>query len=279
MIDCDKCRERMIEALYGELGEDDKASFNAHLGSCALCAAEFKAMTATLELLDKRERPDPGPAFWDGYWDRLSKRLDKEMSPAPSGRPARERLAAIFNIFPKWAYQLAGGAALVVVGILIGRTVLSRPAPPVRQAQQPPPAFTAPGVQQASAPVLRARNFIDRSKLIILALVNYDPRSQDAYGLDLPRQKQVSRELVNEASGLKSDLKDPAQKRLRELVSDLETIFIQIANLESANDLSAVEFVKQGAESRGIMFKINLAEMEQGGKGDRREPQAKASII
>ena len=278
MIDCDKCRERMIEALYGELGEDDKASFDAHLGSCALCAAEFEAMTATLELLDKRERPDPGPAFWDGYWDRLSKRLDKEMSPAPSGRPARERLAAIFDIFPKWAYQLAGGAALVVVGILIGRTVLSRPSPSARQAQQPP-ALTASGVQQASAPVLRARNFIDRSKLNILALVNYDPRSQDAYGLDLPRQKQVSRQLVNEASGLKSDLKDPAQKRLRELVSDLETILIQIANLESANDLSAVEFVKQGAESRGIMFKINLAEMEQGGKGDRREPQAKASII
>jgi len=268
----------MIEALYGQLGEEGKASFDAHLGSCALCAAEFKAMTATLEILDKRERPNPGPAFWDGYWDRLSKRLDKEMSPAPSRRPARESLAAIFNVFPRWAYQLAGGAALVVVGILIGRTVLSRPAPPVRQAQQPP-ALTAPGVQQASAPVLRARNFIDRSKLIILALVNYDPRSQDVYGLDLPLQKLVSRELVNEASGLKSDLKDPAQKRLRELVSDLETILIQIANLDSANDLSAVEFVKRGAESRGIMLKINLAEMEQSGQDDRHAPQAKASII
>ena len=216
MIDCEKCRERMIEALYGELGEDDKASFDAHLGSCASCAAEFKAMTTTLELLDKRERRDPGPAFWVGYWGRLSKRLDKEMSPAPLGRPARERLSAIFNVFPKWAYQLAGAAALVVVGILIGRTVLSRPAPPLRQAQQPP-ALTGPSVQQASAPVLRARNYIDRSKLIILALVNYDPESQDAYGLDLPRQKQLSRELVNEASGLKNDLKDPAQKRLREI--------------------------------------------------------------
>jgi hypothetical protein len=278
MIDCDECRERMIGALYDELGEDDKASFDAHLGVCALCAAEFKDMAAVLALMDKRERPDPGPAFWDGYWDRLSKRLDKEMSPAPLGRPARERLSAIMSFFPKWAYPLAGAAALVVVGILIGRSVLPRSIPPVRQAQQPP-ALTAPGVRQASAPVLRARNYIDRSKLIILALINYDPKSQDAYGLDLPRQKQLSRELVNEASRLKSDLKDPAQKRLRELVSDLETILIQIANLDSANDLSAVEFVKQGAESRGIMFKINLAEMGPGGKGGRRALQAKPSII
>jgi len=278
MIDCEKCRERMIEALYGEFGEEEKVSFDAHLCSCALCAAEFKAMAATLKLLDKRERPDPGPAFWDGYWDRLSKRLDKETGPAPSRSPVRERLAAIFDIFPKWAYQLAGGVALVVVGILIGRTVLSRPVPLVRQAQQPA-VVTAPGVHQAAEPVLRARNFIGRSKLIILALVNYDPGSQDAYGLDLPLQKQVSRELVNEASVIQSELKDPAEKRLRELISDLETILIQIANLDSANDLSAVEFVKQGAESRGIMLKISLAEMEQSGKDDSRAPQAKTSII
>jgi hypothetical protein len=278
MIDCKKCRERMIEALYGEFGKEEKVSFDAHLCSCAMCAAEFKAMVATLELLDKRERPDPGPAFWDGYWDRLSKRLDKETGPAPSRSPVRERLAAIFDIFPKWAYQLAGGVALVVVGILIGRTVLSRPVPLVQQAQQPA-VVTAPGVHQAAEPVLRARNFIGRSKLIILALVNYDPGSQDAYGLDLPLQKQVSRELVNEASGLKSELKDPTEKRLRDLVSDLETILIQIANLDSANDLSAVEFVKQGAESRGIMLKINLAEMEQSGKDDSRAPQAKTPII
>lgn len=278
MIDCDKCREWMIEALYGELGEEGKTSFEAHLGSCTLCAAEFKAMTSTLELLDRRERPDPGPAFWDGYWDRLSKRLDKEMSPTLSRPLVGERLAAIFKIFPKWTYQLAGGAALVVLGILIGRSVLSRPAPPAQQAQQAP-VVTAPSVMQASAPVLRARNFINRSKLIILALVNYDPNSQDAYGLDLPLQKRVSRELVNEASGLKSDLKDPAQKRLRNLVSDLETILIQIANLDSANDLSAVEFVKQGAETRGIVLKINLAEMEQSSKDSPKTPQGKESII
>jgi hypothetical protein len=277
MIDCDKCRERMIEAIYGELGEADKSSFDAHLGFCALCVAEFKAMTATLALMDRRERRDPGPAFWDGYWDRLSKRLDKELNPTLFRPPAREGLTAVFKIFPKWALQLAGGAALVAAGIIIGRTVLMPPAPPAQKVQQPP-ALTVPGIQQPLSPVLRARNFIDRSKLIILALVNYDPGTQDAYGLNLPGQKKLSRELVNEASALKIDLKDPAQTRLRELVSDLETILIQIANLDSANGLSAVEFVKEGAESRGIMLKINLTEMGEGGKVEPRAPQAKASI-
>jgi len=77
----------------------------------------------------------------------------------------------------------------------------------------------------------------------------------------MPLQKRLSRELVNEAGNLKSDLKAPAEKRLRELVADLETILIQIANLESANDLDAVELVKRGVEEKGIFLKINLTEM------------------
>jgi hypothetical protein len=54
-------------------------------------------------------------------------------------------------------------------------------------------------------------------------------------------------------------LKGPGQRRLRELVADLETVLLQIANLESGNDLEAVEFVKQGVENRGLLLKINLS--------------------
>jgi hypothetical protein len=108
---------------------------------------------------------------------------------------------------------------------------------------------------------------------VLLALVNYDPASEDSYALNLPRQKQVSQELVTEAGRIKFDLKDPRQRRLRELVTDLETILLQIANLEAENDLEAVEFVKQGVENRSILLKINLSEMS----GDLSEPSRQSS--
>ncbi len=258
MNECAKCRGLIAEALYDDLSPKDKAAFEAHLVRCGACAAEYAAMTETRKMLDTRERRDPGHDFWEGYWDRLEKRLDAE--PAPATRRAAGRAHRSFALFPAWTFRIAAAAALLVVGIFIGRTLLSPPTPQVARTT-PPAVAPAPGVERASAPVLRARDYFERSKVILLGLVNYDPKASDVYGLDLPQQKRLSRALVNEAGSLKSDLKAPADKRLRELVGDLETILVQIANLESANDLAAVELVKRGVDEKGIFLKINLTEM------------------
>jgi len=113
---------------------------------------------------------------------------------------------------------------------------------------------------------------VDKSKLVLLALVNYVPSGAGPQVLDLSLEKQVSRELVRQAGGLKSDLQGPGLRRLRELVTDLETVLLQISNLESRDDLAAVEFVKQGVESRGIFLKINLSEMGGDLSPSGREP-------
>jgi hypothetical protein len=258
---CEKCRSLLVEALYDDLGPKDKNFFERHTSSCPACAAEYRAMKGTLQIMDGRVRPEPGPDFWDGYWDRLNRRLEKDKASGRVSLPWWRNLGRLRTFAPRWAYQAAAAVALLVVGVLIGRTIfVPRPAP-VEIARQ---TTSPPAIQPAgSDPVLRARDYIDRSKLVLLALVNYDPASKDPYALNLPRQKQVSRELVTEAGQLKSDLKDPRQRRLRELVADLEIILLQIANLEVENDLEAVDFVKQGVESRGIMLKINLSEMSE----------------
>jgi hypothetical protein len=211
-------------------------------------------MTETRKILDTRERQDPGPDFWEDTgtgWRSASTRS--------RGVPRLVRPSA-FVLFPAWGLRFAAASALLLVGILIGRTLLVRRLPCC--AVDPRDHDPAPGVgAQASSPSSGRRTTSERSKLILLGLVNYDPAASDVYGLDLPRQKQLARALVNEAGSLKNDLKAPAQKRLRELVADLETILIQIANLESANDLEAVEMVKSGVEEKGIFLKINLTEM------------------
>jgi hypothetical protein len=264
MKDCEWFRGLMAEALLGDLAPSDRASLESHIAACPACAAEYGAMRSTLRIMDERERPDPGPAFWDGYWDRLADRLEKE-TPAPR-LAARwwarwwKRLTAPRRTLPRWVFQTAAALLLVGAGVLIGRLALFPPGssrkPAGGEAATPLISTTA------SDPLTRARSYLDRSKLVILALVNYDPATEDAYALDLPLQKAIARELVDQAGPLQADLKDPRERRLRELVSDLETILIQIANLDSENDLEAVEFVKLGAATRGVLLKINLSEMD-----------------
>jgi hypothetical protein len=151
----------------------------------------------------------------------------------------------------------------VAVGIFLGRTFFI----PEQMMQQP--VTMAKAVSEPDAQVnvsQRAFDYIQRSKLIVLAIANFDPDNQDPYALNLPYQQQVSKELVQEASWLKEELGDRRQRRLQELVSDLEVILLQIANLEEESDMSAIELVQDGVKSRGILFKIHLAQFNDGSK-------------
>ncbi|MBP1766604.1 MAG: hypothetical protein H6P98_719 [Candidatus Aminicenantes bacterium] len=271
MKGCKKFRGLIIEALGEKLDPETTSFFEAHIRSCSRCAAEFSGLDEMLKAMDKRFRRDPGREFWDGYWDRLSRRLEMEKAAADNAPGApRKWLGRLAGGTRRWAFRAGAAVVLIAAGIIIGRAVFSRRPLPIEALR---PAGEAPGGQTAATdPILRARSYVDRSKLVLLALVNYVPPAADPHALDLSLEKQVSRELVRQAGGLKSDLKGPARRRLRELVTDLETVLLQISNLESPDDFEAVEFVKQGVESRGIFLKINLSEMGGDLSFSGREP-------
>jgi hypothetical protein len=275
MTECLKCKDMMIEALYGELGEAEKRAFDEHLGACPECASEYSVLGATLRVMDGRKRSDPGPEFWDGYFDRLSRRMEAEggretAGTVPPSLPLRARIARLFSSLPRWSYQVAGAAALLLVGILIGRGLLVKPNTLVTAENRTGGGATDDQVRLLAASDAasdRAYDYLERSKVLLLGLVNYDPGTEDPYALDLPRRKEVSRGLVSEAADIRSGLTSPGQSRLKELVSELERILLQIANLEAGQNLDAVEIVKEGVEQTGLFLKIDLTRMARDAGG------------
>jgi hypothetical protein len=265
MINCRKCKDLMIEALYGELGPADRRAFEDHLQSCPDCASEYSVMGATLRIMDQRRRPDPGREFWDGYWDRLEARLDRE-APLPARRESlAARAGRLIALVPRWSYRMAAGAVLLLIGILIGRAVF------------PPSGSSSTGISEGARsaavpvsndPVARARDYLERSQILLLGLVNYDPTTEDLSALDMPRKKALSRELAAQAADIQNSLKDSREMRLRQLVGDLQVIMMQIANLGAGNDLDGVELVKAGVQTKGIFLKIDLTRMSM----DARSP-------
>ena len=270
MNECRKCREVLIEALYGELDPAEKEAFERHLEACPDCAAERSALSETLGLMDRRRRPDPGPEFWDGYWDRLSRRGLWEATAAGPRPSLAARLGRVFSGLPRWAYQVAGAAALVFLGILIGRLALG-PAGETGRG-------TASGKGVGPAAVLQAADFVDRSQVLLLGLVNCDPATQDAYAFDLAGKKAYSRELVSQAPAILQGLDGPGQRRLRELVAELQVILMQIANLEAGQDLEGVELVKQGVDRKGLFLKIDLDRMSRAARSGAAGTPKKSQV-
>ena len=263
MNNCTKCRSMFIEALYDELNQEQKKWFESHLSSCPNCANEYQKISATMGIMNQHTRTEPNSLFWNGYWDRLVDRMEVKEKSTAGILAWWHRFWQSINFQPNWAYRIATAVALIAVGIFIGKLYFGRPVSQqienIKTAEIHPKAIEQVSLQQ------RTDRYIERSKILLLGLVNFDPESQDVYALDLPYQKQISRELVQEANVLKVDLHNPGQQQLRDLVEDLRIILLQIANLETEHDLAGIELVKSGVDRRGILLKINLEEMQDSG--------------
>jgi hypothetical protein len=259
MSECKKCRSFFLEYFYGELNAPEKKSVDDHISICNKCRSEFTEMKSVLLYTGKRIRPEPPEEFWDSYEERLAQRIESEESLQGDRETLWKKLGKRLEATPKWAYQATGAVALIIIGVFIGRALYSPTIPGVQHASQRPDVVTPP--RPETTLVHRSQDYIERSKLIILALVNFDPSLEDPYALDLPYQKQVSRELVEEAGFLKKELADSDQERLENLITSLEIILLQIANLESENDLEAIKLVRDGIDSRGILMEINLSDL------------------
>jgi len=276
MSDCKKCQDLFCEAFYEELNAEQKNFLESHVSVCEECESEYDGVTSTLKVMEKRARPEPEQAYWNGYWNKLSRRMEEEKTLTPKTESWWRNFTRAFTFAPKWALQTAAALVLVVLGIYLGKMIFYPSVPGVQQARQLP--AVTPQLEPSTEYIQRAQNYIERSKLILLALINFDPETEDSYALDLPFQQQVSRELVREASFLKQGIADSDQRRLRDLIADLEVILLQIANLESEHDFEAIELVKEGVDSRGILLQIHVTDFRQSTKvRDKTTPSPTAS--
>jgi len=245
---------RLIEpALYGELKEADAEFFHAHVRSCAECAAEYNALAETLGMVRDRHRVEADQEFMESFWSSIAPRLTPEKDSIPS------RIHSFFaplTARPSRSYRIAGAAAILIVGIVIGRYFEKET---VITSQQIIAAQHDSLADQQAA--IQALQYIERSKLLLMGLTNYTGGEDDIETLNLPNQKRISRELITQAAELKKALRGQSNQEIRKLVSDIELILMQVANLDAKIGLSGVEVIKDGVKAKGIILKIYIQEM------------------
>lgn len=286
---CERARELMIEALYGELGPQDAHDFNLHVSACTACASVFEEMRATGAAMRERRRPDPGDEYWNDYYARLEARIERDAA-VVDGAP----IAARRRSYVSWGYRVAAAVAVLAAGVWIGRSTMNRSVPNqpgIDVAHQTPPgsipADSLPfkyldgvhrehnaidgttnagehtggrNVQLASADV-RARDYIERSQVLLLELINSNPDTTRAGEGDYHAQQARAGALVREASVLRDDLPGSDNRRMRDLVTELQLVLREIANLESKNDYQAVEIIRNRVSREGVLMKIDVEQM------------------
>lgn len=255
MNECKKSGLLFDDVFFGELTGEDKAFLDRHLETCPQCRAELEQNTALLAAVTKKKKHEPRPDFWDNYTANLHQRM---LSDGHLGRRPK-----IFDWFtthsvPTWALQGAAAVLLVIVGIVIGRFFFA-PAP----IDQKDELLTAALSQEQQETLQRTSRFIDRSRVILLAIENFDPETQSARAINLPYQRKISRDLVKQVNTLKQDLSEIHRRRLKELISELEVILLQIANMDPGSEMETLQLVKGGQYIRGMLYKIRINDLRR----------------
>jgi len=147
------------------------------------------------------------------------------------------------------------------------------PAPEVAQPNAKPPRtpIDVPGRERAPAQdeptespaVLASQNeaerYIERSQLLLLAVMNGDPTDSTAFDV----HKQRAGELVSVASSVREGSDD---RRVQELVAQLELILRELTHIEQSSDADAVELIRSRVDREGVMLRINVQQMRSAKK-------------
>ncbi len=253
MKPCRQFEARITEKLFGELDTQRERELEAHLMGCADCRATLAEWQNVLHTLGKSAPPRMPEHFWAGYWDRLHERMAIESQPQSSWW---ESLGFRFHLRWSPALRFAAAAALVLLGIFIGRFI--QPQTQQNVAVQTSRPYET---EQVTAISQRTANVLERSKILLLGVVNEDFSAASAE--DVMRQRKVTRALLVEVRSLQTVLPNSPDRRLLQLVQQLELVLVQIATLEAEHDLTHVELVREGIDREGLLLKINIEELKR----------------
>ncbi|MBI3003954.1 MAG: zf-HC2 domain-containing protein [Ignavibacteriales bacterium] len=265
-------QENLYDYVYEQLPETERQKIDAHLGKCGKCMSELKELQSTLQLIwpqslnPSNERPE---TYWQLFAGKVERRLEESKQETRSS--VGEFILSVLGQRKQFAVGFASALGLVLVTFALWR--ISMPGNQENTFEDQV-ARTEVGAFQTASIESRTYDYLERSKILLVGLVNVEPELLKSSRINLARQKEVSRDLLRESRELSVSLNDPSHMRLRRLVGDLEIILLQIAHLEAGYDSPGVEIVKGGVAHRNILLKINLAEIERGERSTTTPGQA-----
>jgi hypothetical protein len=256
---CARFETVIADMLFGDATTAQEQAFERHAVECPACREELASLQQTLVEASKRTAVEPRPEALAGFAERLELRMRSEVSfPKQAAiRPVRPNRLSLLQSLPRWSLQVAAGLVLLTLGVFWGRSL-----GPVASGTV---AISGTVDAELVAVESRAHSYLDRSKTLLLGLVNFDSASEDPASLGGPQRQQIAQELLSEASYLKSRLTQSEQQRLRSLVSDLEVILLQLANMERQLDIPEIEIVRAGVDKGALLFKIDVEKMRRSG--------------
>jgi hypothetical protein len=252
---CKKYQKLIAAHWFDDLTPKENHTLLVHVETCDACREALELGANTLNTIGKPATPELPEHFWEGYWLRLTQRMDR--SKTPERRAWSVELLELLRAQWSPILRLSAAAAIFVAGILISR-VWWMPQQTAQVAEQHPTTL------HKIIPVdARTDDLLSRSKVLLIGLNSLDTESVKEKEFSFAPQRKASKELLAETAELRKTAGAKADQQFVELMNQLEIVLLQIANLEAEHDISAVELVQSSIDREGLLLKINIEEMKR----------------
>ncbi len=198
--------------------------------------------------MDKRERKDPGPEYWEEFIPKLNRSIQKASAENQlAGKPfSRKRLG--WRVF----WQTATGAALVILGIFLGKLIWMPPDIGPESTLASSPAF------YASLSSKSIQDKFEKMHIVLMSIMNFNPEQEDVYALNLIGQQRLFKELAIQTNEIQKSALASSDDRVYKLASDLELILRQMANVENPQNPQNIKMIQSALMQKDILFRLRL---------------------
>jgi hypothetical protein len=244
-------QQLLYDFLRGALTVEDRTAVEGHLAECAACREECEELREALQLLPSGEE-QPSSSLPQMFWEETLAAVNQKISPKLQGPTLWQKASDWLTMAVVPHRRLVLGLAslgIVTVSAFVTWTILRQAPehPEMTEAVQPD--------QHGPLQETRMGSYLRRSHMLLVGVANMP--IAEGQPVDLSLERETSRNLVNEARALKQH---PLDERSIRLISDLEKIQIELANMDARNDLPTMELVRSGIERENLLFKIRIEE-------------------
>ena len=256
-LSCARARTLLPLHYYDAVDAPERDLLARHLEACTACGAAWDRTRSVLSAVTS-EAAFPREAEID--WAANARVTVARAAVAAGARERRMETPA------RWgARRLAGilaAAAILVVAIGFG---LRRPPRPASAGATVPDAESRSGdaaaryLQESVARRAAARSLRDGRSLLV-DLMQSPVRCRRSDGtLDVAFEKERSRDLLRRMAVSQGTLSGPADRRLAELLGQLEFTLLQVTSLSDCAAARQIHELRQAIERRQLLLRIDLA--------------------
>lgn len=232
--------------ILDDLETQDREIVASHIENCEECRSRFEKLKIKMNIIKKMDNyPEPDEQYWEKFDGKLKERLSFENIRAEIPVKKKELL--------NWkTSSYIAAAAVFLIAIFFGwqNNFFS----PLKQR-----ILDKDSSGPISVIASRSEKYLSDAKKIIINVL-YSEANEDSV-IDISIEKEYAAKLLKESREIRQSLPIKRREELDMLVSDLETVLLQIAHLEAQEDAPEVEIVKDGIRKNSILMKINLHQL------------------